>query len=151
MSIIGRGIRAAAVAGVLCIGLSASGSAQMADTTDALSIETMTVTVYRVKDPVTVPIAKSETKGRAPSADAIWMAGFWDLQGNRNTAPRAGWVWVPGQWVTPPVRGARWDPAHWGWSGGWWSWIPGHWVQRGPHGFPSSLQADEMSQNEISQ
>jgi hypothetical protein len=151
MSIIGHGIRAFAVAGVLCVGLSASGAAQMADTTDALSIETVNVTVYRVKQPVTVPSAKSEAKGRAPSADGIWVAGFWDLQGDRNTAPRVGWVWVPGQWLTPPVRGARWDPAHWGWSYGWWSWIPGHWVQRGPHGFPPSLQSDEISQNEISQ
>ena len=123
--------------------------AQMADTADAVIIETVSVTAYRVKEPVKAPTAKSEAKGRAPSADAIWVPGFWDLLGNRK--PSAGWVWVPGRWLTPPVLHARWDPAHWGWSNEWWSWIPGHWVQRGRHGFPPSLQSDEMSRDEISQ
>jgi hypothetical protein len=144
MSIIGHWSRAFAMAGVLCVGLSRSGTAQMADTLDALSIETVDVTVYRVKEPAKAPIAKVETKGRAPWTDAIWIPGFWNFQGDRNTGPRAGWVWMPGRWLTPPVRDARWDPAHWGWSDGWWSWIPGHWVQRGPHGYPPSLQSDEM-------
>lgn len=148
---IGHRMRSVAIAGVLGVGLSSSGVAQMADTTDAVSIETVTVTVYRVKEPAKAPIAKPETKGRAPSTDAIWVPGFWNLQGDRNTGLRGGWAWVPGRWLTPPVRGARWDPAHWGWSDGWWSWIPAHWVQPGRYGFPPSLQADEMSQNEISQ
>jgi hypothetical protein len=151
MGIIGHPIRAFAMAGVLCVGLSRSGMAQMADTSYGVSIEAVTVTVYRVKEPARVPTAKSETKGRAPSADAIWVPGFWNLQGDRNTGPSAGWVWVPGRWLTPPVLQARWDPAHWGWSNEWWSWIPGHWVQRGPNGYPPSLQSDEMSQHEISQ
>jgi len=151
MFITGHPIRALAMAAVLWVGLSRSGTAQMADTTDALSIETVTVTVYRVREPAKAPIAKAETKGRAPSAGAVWVSGFWNLQGDRSTGPSAGWVWVPGRWLTPPVREARWDPAHWGWSDGWWSWIPGHWVQRGPHGYPPSLQSDEISQGDISQ
>jgi hypothetical protein len=149
MSIIGHRITAVAMAGVLCLGLSRSGIAQMADTSEAVSVEMVNVTVYRVKEPAKAPIAKSETKGRAPSRDAIWVPGFWNFQGDRNTAPRAGWVWVPGRWLTPPVRGARWDPAHWGWSDEWWSWIPGHWVQRRKHGYPTSLTSDEISQDEI--
>jgi hypothetical protein len=59
---------------------------------------------------------------------------------------------VPGEWLTPPVRNARWDPAHWGWTGEndrWWTWIPGHWAQPGPHGYPPSVQVDEASQSEI--
>jgi hypothetical protein len=151
MTIIGHPIRAFAMAGALCVGLSRSGTAQMADTADALSVETVNVTVYRVKEPAKTPIAKSETKGRAPSTDAIWVPGFWNMQGDRNTGPSAGWVWVPGRWLTPPVRDARWDPAHWGWSDGWWSWIPGHWVRRGPHGYPPSLQSDEMQRFKIDQ
>ena len=151
MFITGHPIRALAMAAVLWVGLSRSGTAQMADTTDALSIETVSVTVYRVREPAKAPIAKAETKGRAPSAGAVWVSGFWNLQGDRSTGPSAGWVWVPGRWLTPPVREARWDPAHWGWSDGWWSWIPGHWVQRGPHGYPPSLQSDEISQGDISQ
>jgi hypothetical protein len=156
MSIIGHRITSLAIAGMLCIGMRRSGFAQTAATADAVSIETVSVTVYRVKTPAMAPIAKSETKGRAPSKDAIWVPGFWNLQGNPNTGPSAGWVWVPGRWLTPPVAGARWDPAHWGWSDDqstnegergerWWSWIPGQWVQRGQHGFPPSLQSDEMS------
>jgi hypothetical protein len=151
MSIIGHRIRAVVMAGVLCVGLSRRGTAQMADTTDAVSIETVTMTVYRAKEPAKVPTAKAETKSRAPSKDAIWVPGFWNLQGDWNTGSRAGWVWVPGRWLTPPVRDARWDPAHWGWSDGWWSWIPGHWVQRGRHGYPPSLQSDEMQRFKIDQ
>jgi len=81
MSIIGHRIRALAVAGVLCIGLSRSGMAQMAETSYGVSIEAVTMTVYRVKEPARVPTAKSETKGRAPSADAIWVPGFWICKG----------------------------------------------------------------------
>jgi hypothetical protein len=126
MSIIGHRITALAIAGVLCLGLSRSGMAQMADTT-AASVSPVTVTVYRTKQPAKAPIAKSETKGPAPSAGAIWLAGFWDFQGHQYTAPRGGWVWIPGRWLTPPFRGASYEPAHWGWSDEWWSWIPGHW------------------------
>ncbi len=149
MSLIGNRITSLAMAGALCVGLSRSGMAQMADTVQAVIIETVTVPVYRVKEPAKIPAAKSETKGRAPSKDAIWVPGFWNLQGNRYTGSRAGWVWVPGRWLTPPVPHARWDPAHWGWSDEWWSWIPGHWVQRGKHGYPPSLTSDDISKDEI--
>ena len=132
MSIKGRRIMALAAAGVLCTGLTRTGMAQMADTAGAVIIETVTVTAYRSKEPAAVPAAKAETKGRAPSKDAVWVPGFWDLQGNRQTSPRAGWTWVPGRWLTPPFKGAHWVPAHWGWADPqptdrWWSWIPGHW------------------------
>lgn len=132
MAIVGHRTTSLAVAGMLCLGLSTSGRAQMADTVDAVSIEAVTVTVYRSKEPAAIPAAKSETKGRAPSKDAIWRPGFWDLQENRYTTSRAGWTWVPGRWLTPPFRGAHWVPAHWGWSeplqsDRTWSWIPGHW------------------------
>ena len=145
MSSIGRRMKGLAVVGALCLGLSRNVAAQMADTTKVVTIETVNVTVYRVKDAAQVPSAKSETPGRAPSKAAIWVPGFWNLQGDRSTASRAGWVWVPGRWETPPARNARWDPAHWGWADEWWSWIPGHWVQPGPHGYPPSLQQDQQS------
>jgi|SRR5882724_6580762 len=156
MPIIGHRITSLAIAGLLCLGLSRSGMAQMAHPSDAASVQAVNVTVYRTKQPVKAPITKSEAKGPRPSADAIWIAGFWNFQGDRYTTPSGGWVWVPGRWLTPPVRNARWDPAHWGWSDEgtvqgdrWWSWIPGHWVQPGPHGYPPSLQADEAVQNEL--
>jgi hypothetical protein len=135
-----------AVAGSLCLGLSRNVAAQTADTTDVVTIETVNVTVYRTKDAAKVPSPKLETKGRAPSKDAIWRPGYWNLNGDRSTGSRAGWVWVPGRWLTPPAKTARWDPAHWGWSDDWWSWIPGHWVQPGPHGYPPSLTLDQDKQ-----
>jgi hypothetical protein len=143
-----------ALGALLSLGLSRSGLAQTSnpsDTTDVLAVETVQLTVYRSKEPPRMPAAKAESKGRAPAEHAAWIPGYWDFQGNRNTAPRGGWVWVPGRWVTPPVKAARWDPAHWGWSNEWWSWIPGHWVVPGKYGYPPSLQADQMSQLEISQ
>lgn len=96
MAIIGQRITAVAMAGVLCLGLSRRGIAQMADTATAVDVEAVSVMVYRVKEPAKVPIAKSDTKGRAPSADAIWVPGYWNIQGDRNTGASAGWIWVPG-------------------------------------------------------
>jgi hypothetical protein len=61
------------------------------------------------------------------TANAVWVPGFWDLRGNPLNAPRGGWVYVPGQWVTAPVSGARWVPGDWSWRNDWWSWTPGHW------------------------
>lgn len=130
MPSVGHRITALAAAGVLCVGMSRSAVAQMADTAHAVIIDTVNVKVYRAKEPAEVPLAKAETAGHAPAAGAAWIPGFWDLQGDPKTAPRAGWVWVSGRWETPPVRGAHWNPAHWGWADGWWSWIPGHWQQR---------------------
>jgi hypothetical protein len=143
-----------AVAALLSLGLSRNGVAQTSDasdTADVLTVETVQLTVYRSKEPSQAPPTKSETRGQAPASNSVWIPGYWDLQANRDTAPRAGWAWVPGRWLTPPANTARWDPAHWGWSNEWWSWIPGHWVVPGKHGYPPSLERDQMSRLEISQ
>ena len=103
---------------MLCVGVSGTGLAQAVDTVEAVRIETTTVTVYRTTQPATAPVAKAEAKGVAPSKDALWVPGYWDLQGNRSIGSRAGWDWVPGEWLTPPARNAHWFPAHWGWSKG---------------------------------
>jgi hypothetical protein len=140
-----------AVAALLSLGFSRNGVAQTSnapDSTAVLTVEAVELTVYRTKEPGKTPVAKPETRGKAPAANAVWIPGFWDLRAGRNTAPRAGWTWVPGRWATPPARAARWDPAHWGWSNEWWSWIPGHWVLPGKHGYPPSLEADQMSRLE---
>jgi hypothetical protein len=142
-----------AIAALLSLAPSRNALAQTSnpsDTAGALAVETVELMVYRTKEPSKAPLAKPEAKGRAP-ANAAWIPGYWDLRANRNTAPRAGWSWVPGRWTTPPAKTARWDPAHWGWSNEWWSWIPGHWVLPGRYGYPPSIQADQMSQFEISQ
>ena len=107
-----------------------------------MNVQTVTHTVYRSKTPTNPPAARAETKGKAPSAEAVWVPGFWDLRGDRNDAARAGWVWVHGRWIEPPVPHAQWDPGHWGWSDNWYTWIPSHWVVPGRHGYPPALQAD---------
>jgi hypothetical protein len=143
-----------AIAALLSLGLGRNGAAQTStppDTADVLTVETVELTVYRTKEPSNTPAAKPETRGTAPAANTVWVPGYWDLRADRNTAPRAGWAWVPGRWATPPAKAARWDPAHWGWASEWWSWIPGHWVLPGKHGYPPSLQSDQMSRLEISQ
>ena len=127
MPIISRRVTAFVLAAALSLGLSQAAVAQAPGKGEILSQH---AAVYRAKEPVKAPAAKPETKGSAPSADAVRIPGFWDLQGDLATAPRAGWVWVPGRWIVPPVPGARWDEAHWGWSDEWWSWIPGHWDER---------------------
>lgn len=150
MEHIANRIAACAVAGILSIGLSQNAVAQAPDAADPVSIETVHPTAYRAKEPIKAPAARKETKTSAPAAGAVWIPGYWDLRANRATAPRAGWVWEPGRWVQPPVAGARWDPAHWGWSNEWWSWTPGHWDQRERHGYPPSLESDQESQLEMS-
>jgi len=141
------------LAGLLSFGVSRNAAAQAAngvETADLSGIETVSVTAYLAKEPTIAPAAKRETRSSAPSADAVWIPGYWDLQADRATARRAGWVWVAGRWARPPVASARWDPAHWGWNNEWWSWIPGHWVQRERHGYPASLQPDQMTRLETS-
>lgn len=99
---------------------------------------------YQVKIPMEPPKARSETRSAKPSKDAVWISGFWDLQVDRNTAARGGWVWVPGRWAIPPEHGLHWSSAHWGyqagwrWSGNdWWTWIPGHWTRQPAGGLDS--------------
>ena len=128
----------------------------MADTTrasvtaDVANVETVKLTGYRTKAPADPPAAKPETKGTAPSAQAVWVPGFWDLRGDLNTSPRAGWVWVAGRWIEPPVPHARWNPGHWGWYDEWYSWIPAHWVVPGRLGYPTDLESGEMSELQTS-
>ncbi len=144
------------LAAYLSLGMSRPAAAQVADVaratdpTAVVNVEPVPGTVYRTKAPVDAPSARHETKGTAPSTKAVWVPGFWDIQGDRNSGARAGWLWVPGRWIEPPVPHARWDPGHWGWSDGWYSWIPSHWVVPGHHGYPPELQTDEMTESEMS-
>lgn len=71
------------------------------------------------RPPVTMPVAHA--------TNAVWIPGFWDLKGDPGSSPRAGWVYVPGQWIAPPVPGARWVSGDWGWDSDWWTYTPGHW------------------------
>ena len=95
---------------------------------------------------------RTERRSKAPnrSAEAVWVPGFWDFRESPLRAPRAGWVWVPGTWLEPPVPGARWDPGHWDWDRGWYTWIPSHWVVPEHRGFPTQSPDDETTRFEMS-
>lgn len=41
-----------------------------------------------------------------PSADHVWIEGYWTWQNNR-------YEWVPGHWTRPPSRGITWVPPTW--------------------------------------
>ncbi len=135
MGTISRQFKTVFFAAALSLGLSRVAAAQAASTgsvqpIDTGSVQQVSPTVYRAKEPLQPPTLLPEIKVRAHSAHAIWISGYWDLKADPRTAPRGGWVWVPGRSIEPPVPGAHWDPAHWGFSDAWWSWIPGHWDDR---------------------
>lgn len=151
MRLIGHRWTIGALTGLLFLGWSRTSVAQTADTAAVVTVETIDIQLYRAKQPTAVPAAKSETKSRYPGGNAKWVPGFWTLAGNRNSGATAGWVWVPGAWVTPPARNARWEPAHWGMYDEWWSWIPGHWIVPGKFGYPADYSTAKMARLKESQ
>jgi hypothetical protein len=52
--------------------------------------------------------------------DWVWRNGYQRWDGNR-------YVWIPGEYVGPPRRGARWVDGRWVHRGGGWVWIDGRW------------------------
>ena len=66
------------------------------------------------------PRIRRERRYARPSRDAVWVAGFWDWQGD-------GWVWIPGRWAVPEVRRARWIGPRYVREYGGWRYVPGHW------------------------
>jgi hypothetical protein len=144
MSLVANRMAVGVLAALLSLGADRSAAAQ------SVNVQPVTHTVYRSKTPANPPASRAEIKGKAPSAEAVWVPGFWDLLGDRNYTVRAGWVWVHGRWIEPPVPHAQWDPGHWGWSDNWYTWIPAHWVVPGRHGYPSALQSDLDTEREMS-
>jgi hypothetical protein len=151
MRFIGKRVAIVALAGVLSVSASRTGVAQSAGSADVVTIETIKLQLYRANEPKAVPVAKRETKSRYPGGKEMWVPGFWNLEGDRSTDSRAGWVWVPGRWITPPERNARWEPAHWGMLNEWWSWMPGHWVVPGRYGYPPELSTANLARLKASQ
>ena len=153
MGTISHRFTAFAFAAALSLGLTRVGAAQAANPqrfqpVDTGSVQKVSTTVYRAKEPLQPPQRLPEIKVRAPSVRATWVVGSWEFRGDPRTGSRAGWVWVPGRWIEPPVPGAVWDPGHWAFNANangaeplglsaslqhgdaWWSWIPGHWDDR---------------------
>jgi len=66
------------------------------------------------------PRVRYERRYARPSRDAVWVRGFWDWQGDN-------WVWIPGRWIVPEERRARWvGPRYVRFAGGY-RYVPGHW------------------------
>lgn len=116
----------------------------------ARSAAAQTAAPVRIADATPTAPDNAVHRGHTKAAGAVWVPGFWDLRGDPRTAPRGGWVWVSGTWLTPPVPDARWDPGHWGWDRGWYSWVPAHWVVPLRHGYGPGLQSDLATEGEMS-
>jgi hypothetical protein len=53
------------------------------------------------------PAPLADPRGEAPSADAVWIDGYWQWSADK-------WSWVRGEWTVPPCRPAcTWVPARW--------------------------------------
>jgi hypothetical protein len=66
------------------------------------------------------PRIRRERRTRRTSRDAVWVAGFWDWQGDQ-------WVWIPGRWAVPESRRARWIGPRYVREYGVVRYVPGHW------------------------
>ena len=66
------------------------------------------------------PRVRYERRTRRTERNAVWVAGFWDWQGDQ-------WVWIPGRWAVPESRRAHWVRARYVREYGGWRYVPGHW------------------------
>lgn len=66
------------------------------------------------------PAAQQEVPSSRPSADHVWVAGYWTWSSNQ-------YVWMPGRWVVPPRAGAVWVPPRWQPEGTSWRFYEGYW------------------------
>ena len=67
------------------------------------------------------PAPRHEVVTVAPSADHVWVKGYWSRQNDR-------WVWVPGHYQLRPRPAAVWVEGHWDHTTRGWVWTPGHWA-----------------------
>lgn len=65
------------------------------------------------------PAVKIELKPAKPFANAIWVPGHWNWNGNN-------FVWVKGHWKKPR-HGFVWVPGHWKKQRGGYVWVSGRW------------------------
>ena len=66
------------------------------------------------------PPLRHETRSFRPSRNHVWIAGYWDRQGDR-------WDWAPGRWEEPSQRGSRWVKPQYRREGGAYRYEPAHW------------------------
>lgn len=66
------------------------------------------------------PALRREVIGVAPSAQHVWVQGYWTYRSHR-------WVWMAGHYELRPRAGAAWIPGQWDRTSRGWVWLPGHW------------------------
>lgn len=68
----------------------------------------------------TPPAPQQEVVSARPSADHVWVGGYWTWRSNR-------YEWVAGHWVVPPQPGVTWIPPRWEPEGGAYRFYEGYW------------------------
>jgi hypothetical protein len=66
------------------------------------------------------PAAQQEVPTARPSADHVWVAGYWTWRNNQ-------YQWMAGHWEIPPRGGAVWVPPRWQPEGTSWRFYEGYW------------------------
>ena len=66
------------------------------------------------------PAAQQEVPTPRPSANHVWVAGYWTWRNNQ-------YQWMAGHWDMPPRTGAVWVPPRWQPEGTSWRFYEGYW------------------------
>jgi hypothetical protein len=66
------------------------------------------------------PPLRREVRSARPGGSYVWIAGYWDREGDR-------WAWSPGRWEEPSQRGASWVKPQYQKERGAYRYEPGHW------------------------
>jgi hypothetical protein len=66
------------------------------------------------------PRPRVEYRTVRPSRAHVWIAGYWDRDGDR-------WAWAPGRWEEPSMRGSVWVRPNYINEGGSYRYEPAHW------------------------
>lgn len=65
------------------------------------------------------PAVRREVRVVRPAPNHVWVAGYWDWQGD--------WVWIPGRWESTPAPRAVWVRPAYVQEYGSYRYTPGHW------------------------
>jgi phage tail tape-measure protein len=77
--------------------------------------------IYIEGSPPVPPAPLAESITRQPSADALWIPGYWTFEnGNR-------YEWVSGRWEIPPRGAHAYYPPYWKREGNGAVYVRGHW------------------------
>ena len=66
------------------------------------------------------PALQQEVVLARPSADYVWVPGYWTWQESR-------YQWMSGHWELPPYKGSSWIPPHTEMEGNAYRFYEGHW------------------------